>query len=94
MSESLEGKELATVLHALGLDNANQAYRNRYVANPYSEKAEMWGSLCKRGLATNDTDLHSVTPYFWFSVTEAGIMALPSRFRECIPQDIWDGVKQ
>lgn len=40
--------------HALGLDESQVSYRNRYFASPDSPQAQEWDDLCARGLAVRE----------------------------------------
>jgi len=64
--------ERALMRHALGLDQADRPYRNRYVA---AGAHETWDALVSRGLAANPP-LDTKTQQRLYAVTDEGIAAL------------------
>lgn len=75
-------EERVLMRHALGLDQAKRAYRNRYAAPKATPVRDAFEYLTKRSLAERGADTASLV---WFSLTEAGITAVtePNEREQC-----------
>ncbi len=67
----LTNAERKVLRHALGLDNAEHAYRNRYASNG---RDETWEGLCACGAANRAS--HGEGTMWWYWVTQAGCTAV------------------
>jgi hypothetical protein len=78
----LDPKDRVRMRHALGLDLAKVAYRNRYAAVPGTPQAAAFDDLAARGFAERGSDKGGIAH---FSLTDAGIEAVtePGEREQC-----------
>ena len=73
MTLKLSDIERKKIRHALGLDNSDVAYRNRFATRPDSADGFIWEGLVERGLAFKEQVRGQSYTSYW--VSRAGLIA-------------------